>query len=642
MSQGGDAMESGRTEQHTGILSRVITGLAALFSLFYLYHARTGTTEPYLVRAIYLAGTYILVIALMPAIKKPAAGRPGWQRALLVIWDLLMLALTVLTFGYFITQFDALVERAGAITAMDRWMGLIAVVVSLEVARRAMGWSLPLIAVVFLLYSAFGNHLPGLFNHRGYSFNRIIMTQYTSYDGIFGVVTSIFATYVFLFVIFGTFLERSGASRFFIDLSYAVAGRTRGGPAKVAVLVSGLMGSISGSAVANVLTTGAFTIPLMKRTGYKAEQAGAIEAAASTGGQLMPPIMGAGAFLISEFTGIPYWEVVKVSFVPAVLYYFSVLYLVDLTAARMGLKGLAKKELPDFWQVFREGWLYILPLIQIVVMLFMGYTPMAAGFWSTVVVTLVGLYKRTIRLGEIWGILAQAARNSLTVGATAGVIGIIIGSVYLTGLGLKFSDIVLSFSGGYLFLALVLVTLASYVLGMGLTVTSSYIVLAILAVPALQELGVGLLAAHLIVFWVSQDANVTPPVCLAAFAGASIAKADPMRTGWQAWKYAKGLYLIPVLMAYSPAFLFDGPLSRFFLVTPGAILGILAGGAALEGFFVRQSRWWERLVLGVAALLLWTPHWPSDLAGLVLLVAIFAYQGGFVWLRSLRGNQTAA
>jgi len=609
-----------QTRNLTGWQGIIVTVVAALFTLTYLYIARFGVPNPQLNRGLYIGFTFVLVIILYPATKKSPQHR-------LTVVDFLLLAAAIAVIAYFVIEYPKMTFRAGEVTTTDMVFSIIALVVTLEVTRRTLGNTLPIIAIVFLIYAYFGPYMPAIIDHRGFSIERITTYQFTTLYGIFGVVSSIFAKFVFLFIIFGTFLDKLGAAKFFIDVPYALTGRTRGGPAKTAVFVSGLMGSVSGSAVANVITTGTFTIPLMKKTGYESHVAGGVETAASSGGQMVPPIMGAGAFLIAEFAGVPYWHIVKISVIPAILYFASVLWLVDLEAAKKGLKGLPKQELPNVKKVLKEGWFFVLPLVAIIGLLMLGYSPAQSGFWAIVSTVAVGMLNKSTRIGlrEFVDLLKEAAVKSLTIGASAGTIGIIIGVVYLTGLGLKFSDLVVSLSGGILPFAIILVGMASYVLGMGLTVTSSYIILAILAVPALTKLGVPLLAAHLIVFWFSQDANITPPVCLAAFAAAGIAGSDPMKTGWAAFKFGKGLYLMPFLFAYTPILL-NGPVWEIVITLISVSLGIIAAGPALQGYFIKKTSLPERIILGLAAFLLFHPGLTTDSIGLIILLAVVAKQ----------------
>ncbi|MGH3665293.1 MAG: TRAP transporter permease [Egibacteraceae bacterium] len=609
-----------------GAWTWIVRGFAALYAGYYLYTAQFGIESPQAHRGFYWGGAGVLIFLLYPLLK----GRKTSDR--IPPGDVALALVTAGVAGYYVFAYPLLVERATRLETMDLVLGVIAVLLSIEVTRRTTGWTLTILGVLAVLYAFYGRYMPDIIAHRGYDLGRFISTQYTSFNGIFGVVADIFATYVFIFIIFGSFLERSGATRFLVDLPFAIAGRRRGGPAKVAVGVSGLMGSISGSAVANVMTTGTFTIPLMKRTGYKPEFAGGVEAAASTGGGILPPVMGAGAFIIAEFTRTPYLHIVLVSIVPALMYYLAVYLLVDFRAQQRGLSGVPASELPDIRDVLRRGWHFFIPLVVIFGLILLRYSPAFAGFWG-IVATLIVAQKpyEGARMGlrDAFDALANGAISSLSVAGIVGTIGIVVGVLNLTGLGLRFSDLVVSLSAGNLALAIVLVTLASWVLGMGTTVTSSYIIVAILAAPALQDLGVSLLAAHLIIFWVSQDANLTPPVCLAAFAGASIAKAKPMATGWESWKLGRGLYIVPFLMAYSP--LVDGPFVDAIPVVVTALLGIYVLCAGTSGWLLHQTTRLEQAALVMGGVLLIAPGWTSNFIGAAIAVV--------VWLLQRRGGE---
>jgi TRAP transporter 4TM/12TM fusion protein len=495
--------------------------------------------------------------------------------------------------------------------------------------------------------------MPGILNHRGYSLERLASQMTLGAEGIFGIPLGVAATFVFVFVLFGAFLEATGAGKFFIDLAYAATGRQRGGPAKAAVIASAGMGSISGSAIANVVTSGAFTIPLMKKLGYRPAQAGGIEAAASTGGQIMPPLMGAGAFLMSEFTRVPYVQIVLVSIFPAVLYFGTVYLLVHIAAVKQGMKGLATKDLPNVREVLAEGWHFLLPLVALVALLVVGYSLMRVGFYAilsiiaaaaaralwTFAVTdpsldkFVDLCRRGIAL--TLDALELGARNAVAVSMACAVAGIVVGVVGLTGLGLKFSAMMIAFSGGNLVLALLLVLLASLILGMGLPVTAAYIVLIILVGPALTEqFGVPVLIAHLVVFWYSQDSNVTPPVALAGFAGAAIAGSKPMETSFQAWKYAKGLYLIPLFMVFNEEIIMGGPIPMVLWSGAIAILGLVAFAAVLEGFLFAPMPMWKRVLLVPGVVALFWPDLNVEIVGAILILVLLtinwrAGRGGY-------------
>ncbi|MFP4238241.1 MAG: TRAP transporter permease, partial [Rhodosalinus sp.] len=480
---------------------------------------------------------------------------------------------------------------------------------------------------------------------------------YLGQEGIFGLPLGVAATYVFIFVLFGAFLEVTGAGKFFIDLAYAATGKRPGGPAKAAVLASAGMGSISGSAIANVVTTGAFTIPLMKRLGYRPAQAGGIEAAASTGGQITPPLMGAGAFLISEYTRIPYIDIVVLSIFPAILYLGTVYLFVHIVAMKRGMEGVPQDELPRFARVMADGWQFVIPLFLLVWLLVNNLSPMRVGFWA--ILTVIGVAglracldifvfepragrpasveRVTEAVGNgvqmILGALALGARNAVAVSMACAVAGIIVGVVGLTGLGLKFSSMMVAFSGGNMLLALILVLLASLVLGMGLPVTAAYIVLIVLVGPALtEEFGIPLLIAHLVVFWYSQDSNVTPPIALAGFAGAAIAGAKPLETSVQAWKFAKGLYLIPLFMVYNPEIIQGGPLPVLLWTGLTAILALVAFAAALEGWLFTRMDWVSRAAMVPATVGIFYPDIRFEIAGALAIALIL----GWNWVVSRR------
>ncbi|HRQ48497.1 MAG TPA: TRAP transporter fused permease subunit, partial [Rhodocyclaceae bacterium] len=524
--------------------------------------------------------------------------------------DVIMAAVIAGAVMYWISQFAALNYRAGAENQVDKLVSVIGLVLSLEVCRRVLGWSITLIGIGMICFGLFGPYLPELFAHRGFSFERLSTALFITTNGVFGVMASVLATYVILFIFFGAFLQKSGAGKFFIDLPLALAGSSTGGPAKVAVISSALFGSVSGSAIANTVSSGAFTIPMMKRAGFKPHVAGAIEPAASIGGMFLPPVMGAGGFLMAELTGIPYAKIMILSIGPALLYFLAVFFMVHFEAKRHGLIGVQGEEFPHWKEVLKNGWFFALPLIIITVMMLMGRSPGNAAFWATLSCIAVSWVNKETRMGplEIWQAIQTGARNTLIIGATVGVIGVIVGVISLTGMGLKFSDVVISMAGNSLLLALLLIAIASLVLGMGVPVTASYLIVAVLAVPALGEYGVSIIAAHMIVYWLSQDSNITPPVCVAAYAGAAIAGSDPWKTGWTAFKFAKMLYVMPILFAFVPAILFDGTTFEILSAFVSATLGTIAFGAFSMGYLRRGTKVHEWIILGVGTFLL---YWPT-------------------------------
>jgi len=605
--------------QLTGWLAGLVSLLAIGLSVFQVYTAGFGTLTAMFQRSIHVA----LILSLAFIIHPPAAGPRAKKNRLLLGLDLVLVVLALGTAVYIIVNFDQLVERQGDWLTSDYVFAGIATLLVLEATRRTIGLVMTLIAVFFLAYAYCGPWLPEFMSHRGYSVTRILSQLYLTTEGIYGLPTGVAATFVFIFILFGAFLEKTGGGNFFIDLAYALTGRMRGGPAKTAVLASGFMGSVSGSAIANTVTTGSFTIPMMKKIGYKPHVAGAIEAAASTGGQLMPPIMGAGAFLMAEFTNTSYLHIIKVAAIPAIMYYFSVIMFVHFEACKEGFEGQAASQLPAVRETVKNGFHFLLPIAILVGFLLANFSPMMAGFIAVVTTYLASCLRRASRLSfrQLLGALELGARNAIVVSVACACAGIIVGMVGLTGIGLKFSSLVVSLSGGIKLLAIMLIGLASLVLGMGLPVTASYIVLVILAGPALTDMGVPLVAAHMIVFWYSQDANVTPPVALASFAAAGIAGASPMECGFASWKIAKGLYIIPILMAYRPLLLNGPPLEVANTIACG-FLGLWAFTAFLEGYLFNFTRLAERAALGLACLLLFWPAWPANLAGAVLLAAV--------------------
>jgi len=612
-----------------GIMALAVTGVAITLSLFQLYTAGISPLAAIYQRSVHLVLILVLVFALYPPIKSAARNKID----VYLIFDGILILLALLIGAYIWIEFDAIVERQGDWILTDVIMGSIALGLVMEATRRVIGLFMSAIAIVFLLFTYFGPWMPDLLAHKGYSIERIVTTLYLTTEGIWGLPTGVAATFVFVFILFGSFLESTGGGNFFIDLAYALTGRMTGGPAKTAILASGFMGSVSGSAVANVVTTGSFTIPMMKKVGYKPHVAGAIEAAASTGGQIMPPVMGAGAFLMAEFTNTSYLYIVKIAIIPALLYYLSVLFFVHFEAKKQGFKPMLKADLPNVKKTLKNGFHFFLPVLVLIYVLFNNYSPMMAGFVAVISTILAAMLRRATRLSlkDILDGLEAGARNAVMVSVACGCAGIIVGCVSLTGLGLKFSSLVVSLSAGSPFLAIILIGMASLVLGTGLPVTASYIVLVILAGPALMDLGLPIIVAHMIVFWYSQDANVTPPVSLAAFAGAGIAGASPMKTGFASWKIAKGLYIIPIVMAYRPL-LGNGPTSEVIMTTFFTTIGLIAFTSAMERFLFRKLNLIETLLMAAAALALFWPNYALSGGGAVILALIAGRQ----WLELKR------
>ncbi len=637
---------------------RAITIVGITLSLFQLYAAGVQPLGLFFQRPIHLGFILVLSFLMFPVTGDRPRGAIGWA----IDGALILCGILV---GYWVPANIDAIANAIIPRPQDVVVGIITTLVVLEAARRAIGLGMTIIGAVFIAYSFAGNRgelpwladfMPGILNHRGYTLDRLASQLTLGAEGIFGLPLGVAATFIFVFVLFGAFLEVTGAGKFFIDLAYAATGRQRGGPAKAAVIASAGMGSISGSAIANVVTTGAFTIPLMKRLGYRPAQAGGIEAAASTGGQIMPPLMGAGAFLISEFTRVPYIDIVLVSIFPAFLYFGSVYLLVHIAAVKQGMTGIPADELPRVREVLAEGWHFLLPLVALVWLLVAGYSPMRVGFYAILAVMASAALRAMLAflsegpnaerlaamlksgVSKTLEALELGARNAVAVSMACAVAGIVVGVVGLTGLGLKFSAMMIAFSGGNLFLALILVVIASLILGMGLPVTAAYIVLIILVGPALSsEFGVPLLIAHLVVFWWSQDSNVTPPVALAGFAGAAIANASPMETSFQAWKYAKGLYLIPLFMVYNPVIIEGGPIPLVLWNGVIIILALTAFAALLEGFLFAPIPLWQRALLLPGVVGVFWQSIPIEAAGAAAITGLLALN----WVASKKVPETA-
>jgi TRAP transporter 4TM/12TM fusion protein len=598
----------------------LLVGVCA--SLFHLYFSTIGLMSTIAVRSGHLIFAMVMIFLTYPIAKRLPGRSPIFRWALRGI-DLVLAALAVIAGMYIILIYPEMNQHLGNLTFWDKSLGVVMVLLTLEITRRTIGNTLTLIGALSLAYAYFGQSMPDIIAHRGFSYERIVSQMYCTLEGIYGVPIGVMATYVFLFVLFGAFLQNTGATDFFIDLAYALTGRYVGGPAKTAVLASGLMGSVSGSAIANVVTTGCVTIPLMKSVGYKPETAGGIEAAASTGGQIMPPLMGAGIFIMAEYTGIPYLKIMALSIIPAILYYATVWIFAHNAAVAMGLKGLPKEQLPDFKATLKKGYSCLVPLGFLITLLVSGFSPTISASYSIILVYAMSFLRRETRLGfrKLLDTMELAAKMAVSISAACAAAGLIVGVVGLTGLGLKFSGMVLHVAGSNLFLALILILLASLVLGMGLPVTASYIMLAVLAAPALLELGVPLLAGHLIIFWYSQDANVTPPVCLAGYAAAGVAGSNPMRTGLQAWKLSKGLYLIPLLFAYQPEILFTNGFLPAMGVTITGLIALAAGVGALDGYLVVRLNLPLRILLAaIAVAVFWPNHYLSGTGAVVFII----------------------
>jgi len=525
----------------------IFDACSIILVLFYSYSAVLQPASTQYHRGIYVVLTYVLIFLLYQS-----------KSRIMRVVDYVLMILSIASIGYWILNFEVINYRTGAETQLDMVMAVIGVLIGIELARRVVGTVFVILGSLLLLYGVYGEYMPELISHAGDTFPELCVSIFYKSDGIFGIMANVLATYVLLFVIFGAFLEKCGAEKFFIDWPLAAVGHKIGGPGKVAVIASGLFGSISGSAIANTVSTGAFTIPMMKKAGFKPHIAGAIEPAASIGGMFMPPIMGAGGFIMAELTGLPYSKIMLVAIFPAIMYFYSVYLMVHFYAKKNNIVG--EKSEHSAMEILKSEWFYALPLIVITVFMLTGYSPAYSAILGIVACLVISWFRKDTRIDLKRFVEASRAgtESSLKIGAVVGVIGIIIGVLTYSGLMLTIADIVIELAAGKLFLTILLIALVSLVLGMGVPVTAAYLITAVVAVPALTHLGVNEIAAHMIVYWLSQDSNITPPVCIAAFAGATIAKANMWKTAFSAFKFAKFLYLGAFLFGYVPGFTLNG------------------------------------------------------------------------------------
>lgn len=605
-----------------GWLGKFLTCLAIAASAYHLGYAYFHPFFALDHRVIHLAFMSSLLFLLFPASKKHSPwGRPS-------ILDFLLVILSVGLCVWIFSESHNILQRAGSYQPLDVFMGSILILLVLEAGRRSVGWSIPLIAIVFLFYAFLGPYLPDILAHKGYSIKRISTYIALSTDGIFSIPLGVSAQFIFLFILYGAMLRKSGAGKFFTDLAFSLTGWARGGPAKAAVISSCFFGMISGSSVANTVTTGTFTIPLMKKTGYPAYFAGAVEASASTMGQIMPPIMGAGAFIMAEFLGISYFKVCLAAAIPAILSFFAIFMQVHYRAILLGIKGIPKEELPPLRETLSNGWHHLLSIFLLIYLLYRDYSPERAVFWA-ILAAISGSYLRKhtrMSRSQIIAGFKEGATGTVEVAAACAVAGIIIGTITVTGLGLKFSSLIMDLSMGYLILALPLTAIACLVLGMGVPTTASYIIISSLAVPALIYYGVTAIAAHMFIFYYATRADVTPPVALAAYAAAGIAGSSPSKTGYAAFWLGTAGYIIPFMFIYGPELMLIGRPIDILWATGTATLGIIFLAAAVQRCMYQATRWYEMLMFFAAALLLIKPGLTTDLLGLTCGGLAFASQ----------------
>ncbi|MEH6724665.1 MAG: TRAP transporter fused permease subunit [Hyphomicrobiales bacterium] len=599
----------------TGPLAWFVTAAATTLTLITLYFAFTATIGEIATRSLHLFFTIPLTFLLYPALKSFRGSRPSPL-------DCIFALIAAAAFGWaFLSQDRYLNRYVGfdEVPLTDIILGILALIVIFEATRRTVGGVIVGLNLIFILYAVTGPYWPGLFEHRGVPLPELIETLYMDTTGIFNFVTGIMATFLFVFLLFGTLLRATGGDAVFTNLALAIAGHKRGGPAKVAVISSALMGMLSGSSISNVATTGTMTIPLMKRTGYKPHEAAAIEVVASVGGGLTPPLMGAGAFVMASLTGEPLAKILLYSIAPAILYYFSIYVFTDIKAAQRNLKGLEKSSLPSLSETLLQGWHILAAISSLIALLLMDYTPFFSAGACVVATFVMALCRKSTRISlrKMVTTLEAGARVALSISALLASAAIIYGVVVQTGLLIKITSILLNFSDGSVLIAVVLIGLISYVVGMGMPVTASYVIIAALGAPFLQDLGLSVLAAHLIIFWFAQDSTITPPICMTAFVGARIAGSDPMQTGWECVKLGKALYVIPLVFAFGS--LLDSNIFEIIFDVFCLFISFWAMQVALTGYWSRP--------LGIVSRLAY-----AAIAGCAFYATVGGYHEGLVFV----------
>ncbi len=604
----------------------LVVGVVGISMSLYHVYARLTTAAPdsLALRIITLAFSLVLAFFLFPARTGRTQDRIPWS-------DLAFAGLSLVCTAYLFVRYDYVTSRfptADPLSATDIAVAALAVLLVLEATRRTIGLALPIVAGVFIVYALVGPWLPGGLGHRGLTLEILLDQTFFTSEGIFGIPLGVAGSYVILFIIFGSFLEKSGAGQFFMNFANAIAGGARGGPGKVAVVSSSLFGTISGSAVANVMVDGWLTIPMMKRTGFKPEAAAAVEAVASTGGQIMPPIMGAAAFVMAEFLGVSYGSIMLAAIIPALFYYGALFAAIHFNAIRSGLRGIPRKELPILGHIMlRQGHLFI-PLVVIFVLLLQGFTATYAAIISAASVIVLSWVRAESRITLRKGIgaLRDGAEQTVPVAMATAAAGIVIGVVLQTGLAIRFTSFLVGIAGTSLLLALLITMAAAIILGMGMPTTAAYIMLAALLIPALIKLGVTPMAAHMFGFYFACLSAVTPPVALAVYAAASISKSGLWGSGLQAVKFAAAGFIVPFFFVYNPALLFSGPWIEIGRAVLTGTIGVIALAAGLEGYFIRIARPWERVIFVAAAFCLIDPGLLTDLIGLALLAVGLGFQ----------------
>ena len=597
-----------------------IISLAVSLSIYHLYLSWAGLVDAYSFRSTHLSFVLVLVFLFKPL------GRKSWKDpyTALSIVDFLFIGIIIATQIYILYDIDEFIFRGGNLNEYDVWFGTVMIFIVMEATRRTVGWAMVIIAGFFLVHTAFSDHFFWIFYGPPSGWETIVDYLFMRENGIYGVPLMVMATYIFLFILFGAILMESGAGRFFINLALALTGARKGGPAKASILASTLMATISGAAVANVVVTGTFTIPLMKKIGYRPHFAGAVEACASSGGQIMPPVMGASAFIIAEFLAMPYLKVCLAAIIPGLLYMYSIFIMVHYEAQKYDLPTLKKEELPSAREELRNGGHLFLSVLVIIGLLAVGFTPMYAALWGIISVFVLSSLRKETRMTpiKILKFLENGALKALPVSIACACAGIVIGSIFVSGLGLKFTNLIVTIADGQLWIALILTMVASLILGMGLVTVAVYITVAALVIPALEAMGVTPIAAHFFAFYFGLVSAITPPVALASFAAAGIAEANPMQTGFTSFRLGFAKYILPFVFVFSPGLLFEGPWYEILRAAAGATLGIMAITMTTEGFFYRNLNLGTRAFMVIPSALLFVPYWECNIIGAVICLGV--------------------
>ncbi|OQB47751.1 MAG: Sialic acid TRAP transporter permease protein SiaT [Firmicutes bacterium ADurb.Bin153] len=616
-------------------LKYIIAVLSVAYVAFHIYTAVYGTFIPQLQRPLHLTFAVVIGFLCYPMIEKRDF---KWL-------DTIFAAIATGAFGYVAYRYQDIAVRqtmVSPLSTLDLIVGGIIIVLLLEITRRAVGWIMSLVAIVFLIYTVAGPYLPDIISHRGYSIADIIDYQVFGLDGIYSIPLSISATYIVLFIILGTLMEFTGAGDVIMDMGKALAGGFRGGPAKVATISSALFGSISGSAAANVYATGTFTIPMMKKIGYSPSFAGAVEAVASTGGQIMPPVMGAAAFLMAELLGMPYIQLCKAALIPALLYYISLFIVLDFEAARIGIKGMEKKDLPKWKDILPRLYLMV-PLVVLVAILMRGYTPFKSAYYAILLTFFLSFFSKKTRFtfASLIDAFVISAKRTVMIAAACGAAGIVIGVITLTGIGLSLSSVILSLSGGVKIIALLLVMLSSIIMGMGTPTTVAYIVVSTLSVPIMKDLGFAAMPSHLFVFYFAVLSMITPPVALAAYAAADIAKESSMKIGFTAMRIGAIVFTIPFIFLLDPPLLMQGPVWMIVFRFAMTVLSCVAFAGAATGWYGKNMNVIGRLILLASFGLIISPELITTFAGVGVLAAMWFLKDRFVPRKLGRAAQPA-